>query len=108
MNFDEKIVEKIFNLFYEKHEEITNKERDPTSAWNSYLKKYKIRVVNGFGKDHQKCEERILRHLVDIINFRNKEVVDCVVIENPHKQYKKQLLIIPAETAQKILVIGMI
>lgn len=110
MSFNENLIAKIEGLFYEKYKDFrkSNDFKSTTAKWNTYIKKYDIKIISGFGKDEQRNEGKVLKQLIDIVNLRNEEISGSIIIRNPDKDYKSQLLLINQEMAQKILVMGLI
>lgn len=109
MDWDNKALVRLYGLFRERHDQMRsekNTDRKNLSAiWNSYLSTYGVTILRS-DKKQVMVHADVLKTLVDIINRRNEIVSDALVIINPDRP--NQYLIVPRESAQKIVVLGMI
>ena len=71
-----------------------------SEIWNRHVAEIGISLI-------RQKRDRVLsvRDIIDIINSRNPEVSDALCISNPDRH--GQFLLVPRETAEKILALGM-
>ena len=108
MEWDNKALVRLYGLFHERHDRMRSEKRTDRKnlsvIWNSYLSTYGVTLLRSEKKVLSQGD--ILKKIVDIINHRNEVVSDALVILNPDRT--NQYLIVPRESAQKIMVLGMI
>jgi hypothetical protein len=109
MEWDEKALIRLYGLFQERHERMKSERRTDrknlSALWNSYLSTYGVTLLRS-DKKEVVVQGEILKTLMDIINHRNELVAEALVIRNPDRPL--QYIIVPRESAQKIIVLGMI
>jgi len=109
MEWDKNALVRLYGLFHERHERMRSERKTDrknlSALWNSYLSTYGVTLLRS-DKKEVLVHGEILRTLMDIINHRNDLVADALVIRNPDRPH--QYLIVPRESAQKIIVLGMI
>lgn len=101
---NQKVLNKLHEIFAKAYESIwmevysvhhaqsPERHAQLTKKWNAYLYQYDLRVVEDYSD------------LADIINFHNKEVIDSVVVTDPHEN---RLIIMGRSEAEKILIFGL-
>jgi hypothetical protein len=116
MDWDKESVERLEVLFMEKWTSMKNDlktdRKNLSCHWNRYLKQYEVRVLR-FGErkpneprsPYLSASQRF-QGIIDLINFKNDEVANGLVIDNPDRV--GQHMLIQREVAERILVLGMI
>ena len=89
---------------YKRYQEFRKENRtDPknlSELWNKHILQIRITGIRTRAK-----KAMMVSDLVEVINFRNKDVSDALCVMNPDRP--DQFLLVPRETAQTILVVGM-
>jgi len=92
--------------------ELKTDRKNLSSHWNLYLKRYEARVLR-FGDRKPKephspyvSLSRQFNGIIDLVNFKNDEVSNGLVISNPDRH--GQHILISRDMAERILVFGMI
>jgi len=116
MDWNEATVQKLASLFEERwqsmREEKGTDRKNLSCHWNKYLKNYEARVIR-FGDKKPKephspyaSSTRQLAGIINLINFKNDEVANGLIINNPDRF--GQYLLIQRDVAERILVFGML
>jgi hypothetical protein len=113
MEWNQAIVEKLTSAFSEKYKDMfgvpTIDRKNRSALWNKYLKNYDCRLIRNDvpgKKGSVRSQEIVCKNLIALINFKNEEVANALVINNPDRF--GQFLLIPKDIAERILVFGMI
>lgn len=82
--------------------------RNFSAVWNRYLETYGVSLLRTpeSKKGFRSGPLMMFNLLVDLVNHDNEKVADALMIPNPDRI--NQYLLVPRESAQKILVLGMI
>lgn len=114
MQWNEATIEKLNILFTERWQSMRDEKKTDrknlSCHWNRYLKQYEVRVLR-FGErkpnefPHLSASERVMG-FINLINFKNDEVANGLVIKNPDRL--DQHILIQRDVAERILVFGMI
>ena len=82
--------------------------RNFSAIWNRYLGVYGAVVLGIQKKDvvNYASSLVLLRNLIGIINYKNELVAGAIMIDNPDRM--GQYILMPRDSAEKILVLGMI
>jgi hypothetical protein len=113
MEWDKEAIQKLDMLFTERWQSMRDEKRTDrknlSSHLNRYLKQYEVRVLR-FGErkpnDPYLSASQRLQGFIDLINFKNDEVANGLVIDNPDRP--GQHILISRDMAERILVFGMI
>lgn len=98
----QRLQDKVSKRYDEFRKENWNTDRKNLSElWNRHIKQVGITGIRP--PPNQKSVG--FKEILDVINFRNEEVSDALCILNPDRV--QQFLLVPRETAEKILVVGM-
>lgn len=111
MEWDQKSIENLSNLFHLKYAEMKrdNKtdRRNFSAVWNRYLSKYGATVVFNFNDRDGKCHPiHTLQRILNLINRNNSAVADALVISNPDRA--GQFILVHREMASRIIVLGLL
>lgn len=113
MDWNRAAIEKLGGLFQERWESMRdekNTDRKNLSChWNRHLKQYEARVIRFGDAKSDECKspyKRQVEGIINLINFKNNEVANGLVIENPDRF--GQYILIQRDMAERILVFGMI
>ena len=92
----------------EMREEKNTDRRNFSVIWNKYLTIYGATVLGIQRKDvkHNVPSVALFNNLLNLINYNNEMVADCVIIDNPDRL--GQYILLKREMAEKILLLGMI
>ena len=99
-------------ILYARHREMKTAHktdrRNFSAIWNRYLGVYGGVVLGVQRKDvvNNASNYALLQNLIGIINNRNELVAGALMIENPDRL--GQFILMPRDSAEKILVLGMI
>ena len=110
MEWDTFSIIELKKVLYAKHREMRDSHktdrRNFSAIWNRYLGVYGAVVLGIRKKDvvNNASSHALLRNLIGIINDRNDLVAGALMIENPDRL--GQFILIPRESAEKILVLG--
>jgi hypothetical protein len=116
MEWDKEAIQKLDMLFTERWQSMRDEKRTDrknlSCHWNRYLKQYEVRVLR-FGErkpneprsPYLSASQR-LQGFISLINFKNDEVANGLVIDNPDRP--GQHILISRDMAERILVFGMI
>lgn len=115
MEWNQAIVDKLTFAFSEKYKEMfgdnLTDRKNRSALWNKYLKNYNCKLIRNDvpgkkGSGTLRSQEIVCKNLIALINFKNEEVANALVIHNPDRF--GQFLLIPKDIAERILVFGMI
>jgi hypothetical protein len=116
MEWDKKSIERLTVLFMERwtsmNIELRTDRKNLSCHWNRYLKQYEARVIRfndrrlDTDQSAYTAMKRQFNGLIDLINFKNDEVSNGLVISNPDRH--GQHILISRDMAERILVFGMI
>lgn len=114
MDWNRATIEKLGGLFQERWGSMKNEKntdrKNLSCHWNRYLKQYEARVIR-FGdrkkdEDYSNHRHKQLEGIIDLINYKNDEVSNGIIIPNPDRF--SQYILIQRDMAERILVFGMI
>ena len=116
MDWNHATIQRLDQLFAERwssmRDEKNTDRKNLSCHWNRYLKQYEVRVIR-FGdkrpdEDHSPYVglKRQLEGIIELINRKNDEVSNGLIINNPDRI--GQYILIQRDMAERILVFGMI
>lgn len=116
MDWNEATIQKLGVLFADRWQSMRDEKatdrKNLSCHWNKYLKNYEVRVLrfgerkpNEPGSPYLTASQRLIG-FINLINFKNDEVANGLVIENPDRP--GQYILIQRDVAERILVFGMI
>lgn len=117
MEWNQTSLNRLYAAFSEKHYQmgvdLRTDRRNLSEHWNRHIQKnFGVKIVRDLPVQTKNTDVRLiiqyrhmLKSLLDLINYENNLIQNCVVIKNPdrHGQY----LIVPGDIAERILVFGM-
>lgn len=111
MEWDKKsvllLVDKFRERYYEMKKERNTDRLNFSAIWNRYLSSYGITLLQSPTRSKFRSDmPALFGRLMEMVNYENELVRDALIIMNPDRN--SQYLIVPRETAQKILVLGLI
>lgn len=113
MEWNQDTIGRVRAAFLDKYMSMKQEKRtdraNMSSFWNKYLKGYDIRVIRNHNRQgktgNQFGTQYVLDNLIHFINFKNSDVADALIIENPDRL--GQYMLVPRDKAEMILVLGM-
>jgi hypothetical protein len=116
MYWDNATLQRLDQLFAERWSSMRDEKRTDrknlSCHWNRYLKQYEVRVIRCGDRrpdeDHSPYVglKRQLEGIIELINRKNDEVSNGLIINNPDRI--GQYILIQRDMAERILVFGMI
>ena len=116
MDWNHDTIKRLCGLFEERwgsmKKEKSTDRKNLSCHWNRYLKQYEVRVIRF--NDRKSAEDqspyaamkRQMEGIIDLINHKNEEVSNGIIIPNPDRF--GQYILIQRDMAERILVFGMI
>ena len=113
MEWNQDTISRVRAAFLDKYMSMKQEDRtdraNMSAIWNKYLKGYDIRVVRNHSRQGKMGSnfgaQYVLENLIYFINFKNGDVADALIIENPDRL--GQYMLVPRDKAEMILVLGM-
>jgi hypothetical protein len=106
MEWNQELIDRIFAIFQEKWRTFADQDRKNRSAkWNAYLKQLGCNLAHDLSKRRREGPETVMNDLVRLINFRNSEVADGILIRNPDRAF--QFIVLSRDLAERCLMLGM-
>lgn len=101
------LTDMVTKKWHDFNRETKTDRRNLSAIWNKYLNELGITLIREINTpDHKINTVGTMKMLLDTINYQNEKVSDAIIIGNPDR--RSQFLLIPRETAARILVLGMI
>jgi hypothetical protein len=106
MEWNQELIDRIFAIFKEKWQTFAGLDRKNRSArWNAYLKQLGCNLAHDLSKRRVEGPTTTMNDLVRLINLRNSEVADGILISNPDRAF--QFIVLSRDLAERCLMLGM-
>lgn len=79
--------------------------RNFSAVWNKFAEGHGITVLRVSKSSGGDSSFALLRRVVDLVNYENEKVSGALVVPNPDRE--SQYLLVPRDSASRILVLGM-
>jgi len=116
MDWDKKSLSELVGLFRKKHyhmrAELKTDRRNFSAIWNRYLENYGVILISDLTKSNKPYRnrylqtDRMLLNLIDMVNLRNGDISDALVLDNPDRP--GQYILVQRDMAERIFVLGML
>ena len=109
MNWDATAVARLSKALMQRYLEMVHDvrtdRRNFSALWNKVMESHGITVVRVTKESGGDSPISILKRMVHLVNYENEKVSDALVVPNPDRE--SQYLLVPRESASRILVLGM-